>query len=242
MYAEYISFVGTGEIAWVRLNVASTSYLNEADSIRIFLWNGGSEPGSVIASRKIKLREVQSNNELEVDFGRTISVTGSYYVGYKIYYKNKLTLQQTQFAVRHSEPWLLASQNTAWFHDGSGWRPFTLHPGFPMATSLGIKVVMVENSVLNDIEDPEREIPAMTVFPNPFSGTVSFSVKGTGVRETSLKIYNNTGQVVYVSEYRSIFPGVLTIELPWLVPGIYHYGMMNDSVFYSGTLIKAESR
>jgi len=242
MYAEYISFVGTGEIAWVRLNVASTSYLNEADSIRIFLWNGGSEPGSVIASRKIKLREVQSNNELEVDFGRTISVTGSYYVGYKIYYKNKLTLQQTQFAVRHSEPWLLASQNTPWFHDGSGWRPFTLHPGFPMATSLGIKVVMVENSVLNDVEDPAREIPAMTVFPNPFSGTVSFSVRGTGVRETSLKIYNNTGQVVYVSEYRSIFPGVLTIELPWLVPGIYHYGMMNDSVFYSGTLIKAESR
>jgi hypothetical protein len=241
-YAEYFPFTGTGEIAWVRLDVAAASYLDEADSIRIFLWSGGSQPGAVIASRKIKLREVKSGNELEVDFGRTISVTGPFYVGYNIYYKSNLILPQTQFAVKHSDPWPLASQNTAWFNNGIVWRPFTLHPTYPMATSLGIKVVMVENSVLNAIEDPDQEAPDMTVFPNPFYKSLTFSVKGTGVSETSLRIYNHTGDVVFASEYRNIFPGMLTLELPHLKPGIYHYGIMNDTVFYSGTLIKTEPR
>ncbi len=241
-YAEYFSFTGTGEIAWVRLSVASASFLAQTDSIRVFIWSGGAQPGAVIASRMYRIREVKNNFELEVDFGRTIKVTGSFYAGYTVYYKGRLTLPQPQFAVRHSAPWPLATQNTAWFHNGTAWRPFTQHPAFPMATSLAIKVIMVENSILNGFEDPQGEVSPLKVFPNPFTNSLSFSIEGTGVTESTLRLYDNSGRVVSSGEYRNIFPGVLTLELPWLAPGIYHYGLRNDSVTYSGTLIKMHSR
>ncbi|MFZ2286953.1 MAG: trypsin-like peptidase domain-containing protein [Bacteroidales bacterium] len=241
-YAEYINYSGTGEIAWVKLSVAYASTLTQADSLRVFIWSGGAQPGSVIASRMFRIREATDNYELEVDFGRTIKVTGSYYVGYAVYYKNGLTPPQPQFAVRHSAPWPLSTQNTAWFHNGSNWRPFTQHPSFPMATSLAIKVIMVENSVLNGIDDPQNEVSPLKVFPNPFTTSLSFSIEGTGVTETTLRLYDNAGRVVSAGEYRNVFPGVLTLELPWLSPGIYHYGLKNDSVTWSGTLIKLDSR
>jgi hypothetical protein len=111
-----------------------------------------------------------------------------------------------------------------------------------MATSLAIKVIMVENSILNGYEDPEAEVSPLKVFPNPFTTGLSFSIGGTGVTETTLRLYDNAGRVVSAGEYRNIFPGVLTLELPWLAPGIYHYGLRNDSVYYSGTVIKIDPR
>jgi lysyl endopeptidase len=240
-YAEYIPFSGTGEIAWIRMNIASASYLSASDSIRIYVWSGVSQPGSVIASRMFRLREAKDNFEFVVDFGKTIKVTGSFYVGYTIYYRNSLSYPQSQFAVEHSFPWPLPSQNTAWFHDGDSWKPFTQHPSFPMAASLGINVIMVENTILNDIENTPEDAADITVFPNPFNNSLSFSKTDSTVKETSLRIYDNTGRVVSSGEYRNIFPGVLTIDLPELLPGIYHYRLRNDSVYHTGTIIKIES-
>jgi hypothetical protein len=241
-YAEYFTFPGTGEIAWVYLRVAVTSYLAETDSIRVFVWNGGAQPGAVIASRLVKLREVKNDFELEVDFGRTVTVSGSCYVGYVIYYNNRLSQPQAQFAVVHSAPYAFSSQNTAWFHNGTSWKPFTMHPSFPAPVSLGIKVIMVENSVLNDIENPEKDPSPLKVFPNPFSSSVSFSITDRSATLSSLTIYDHTGRVVNASQYRNIFPGVLTLELPSLAQGIYHYSLINDSLTYTGTLIKTASR
>jgi hypothetical protein len=189
-----------------------------------------------------RIREVKPNFEMEVDFGRTVKVTGSYYVGYAVYYKGKLNQPQSRFAVKHSAPWPLSAQNTAWFHNGTSWRPFTQHPSFPMATSLGISVIMVENSILNSIEVPRPDATPLKVFPNPFTGSLSFSMPGTGVRETTLRLFDNTGRVVSSGSYRNIFPGVLTLELPWLSPGIYHYNLRADSVTYTGTVIKIDTK
>ena len=237
-YAEYIPFSGTGEIAWLRLQVSASSFINVADSVRFYIWNGGALPGSVIATRKLRINEAVSGSVLEVDFGRTIKVTGSFYAGYTVYYKNPLNQPQTQFAVARSAPWALPSQNTAYFYSGSAWKPFTQHPSFPMAVSLGIKAVMVENTVLNQLEDPEQETTDLKVYPNPFASEVTFILTERGVTSTTLTIYDNVGRVVSTGEYRNIFPGELTVPLPGLAPGIYHYGLRADSVFYSGTLVK----
>ncbi len=241
-YAENFAFSGTGEIAWVHLRVAATWYLSETDSIRVYIWAGGTRPGTVIASRLIKLREVRNDYDLEVDFGRTVPVSGSYYVGYGIYYKNNLTQSQPQFAVEHSAPYLLPGQNTAWFNDGTSWRPFTDHPSFPAPVSLAISVIMVENSVLNSVDNPSADPSPLNVFPNPFSSSVSFSITDTGSASSKLTIYDHVGHVVSASEYKNIFPGILTVELPSLAQGIYHYCLINDSLTYTGTLIKIGSR
>ena len=240
-YAEHFTFAGTGEIAWVHLRVAATSYLAETDSIRVCVWSGGTQPGAVIASQLVKLREVRNAFELEVDFGKTVAVSGSYYVGYIIYYKNRMSLPQSQFAVEHSAPYTLNSQNTAWFHNGISWKPFTQHPSFPGPVSLGISVIMVENSILNGISDPEISPSSLKVFPNPFNSSISFSITDKSATLSSLILYDNIGRVVSAGQYRNIFPGVLTLEFPALTPGIYHYSLINDSLKYTGTLIKTAS-
>lgn len=241
-YAEYIPFVGTGEIAWLRLQVAASSYLSDADSVRFYIWSGGAQPGSVIATKRLRVNETGSGSVLEVDFGRTIKVTGPFYAGYSVFYRTPLIQPQPQFAVAHSVPWPSSAQNTAYFYNGSSWRPFTQHPAYPMSVSLGIKAVMVENTVLNELDEPEQGETDLKVFPNPFTDEISFRIEDKGVAETSLMIFDNTGRVVSSGEYRNVFPGVLTLELPELAPGIYHYGLRADSVFYAGTLIKIDNR
>jgi hypothetical protein len=241
-YAEYIPFVGTGEIAWIRLGIAASSYLAEADSIRVFVWSGGVQPGTVIASRMFKIRETRNNYVMAVDFGRTVAVSGSFYAGYTVYYKTSLSTPQPQFAVKHSAPYALSSQNTAWFNNGTSWKPFTQHPSFPMSTSLAIDVIMVENSILNSVDNPPESLSPVTVFPNPFDSSISFSMPDSGAISSSLTIVDNSGRVVFTGQYRNIFPGILTIELPGLAPGIYHYRLQNDSYIYSGSMIKTGTR
>jgi len=241
-YAEYIPFSGTGEIAWLRLQVSASSFLSEADSVRFYIWDGGTVPGSVIATRKLRINETTSGSVLEVDFGRTLKVTGPFYAGYSVFYRNPMNQPQPQFAVARSAPWGSAALNTAWFHNGTTWRPFMQHPSYPMAASLGIKAVMVENTVLSELEEPGQGVPGLKVFPNPFTSDVTFILTDRGVAFTTLTVYDNMGRVVSASEYRNIFPGELTVPLAGLAPGIYHYGLRADSVFYSGTLVKIDRK
>ncbi len=238
-YAEYMPFSGTGEIAWLRLQISASSFLSTADSVRFYIWSGGTQPGAVVASRKLRLTETRSGQLLEVDFGRTVKVTGPFYAGYSVFYRSPLIQPQPQFAVVHSAQWPTSAQNTAYFHDGSAWKPFTLHPSYPMSVSLGIKAVMVENSVLNTLEDPGQSAAFLEVFPNPFSNGINFRME-TGVHTVTITIYDNIGRTVSAAEYRDVFPGVLPVDLPGLAPGIYHYGLRADTVFYSGTIIKTE--
>lgn len=239
-YAEYFPFAGTGEIAWIRLHIANTAWINTADSVRVTVWGGGAVPGSAIASRLIKLQEVRGNFSLEVDFGRTIAVTGSFYAGYTVYYKTPPGSPQAQFAVRHSQPYIQPTLNTAWFYTGTAWKPFTQHPSFPMAVSLDISVIMVENSILNDIVDPIVPKSQSMVFPNPFSRSVTFSMSDSA-RVTSLTVYDNKGSVVSATKYSNIFPGFFTLDLPHLASGVYHYILKNDSEILSGTIIKIDT-
>ena len=241
-YAEYIPFAGTGEIAWLRLSVSASAFLSTADSVRFYIWGGGAQPGAVIASKRLKLNEIKGGAILEVDFGRNIKVTGSFYAGYSVFYRSPLNQQQPQFAVVRSAPWPTSTQNTAFFHDGSSWKPFTLHPSFPMSVSLGVKAVMVENSILNHLSNPGQVGTDLEVYPNPFSTSVNFRFRERAVEIAFITIYDHAGRVVSAGEYRGVFPGLLPVELPGLAPGIYHYGLQADTLFYSGILIKTDSQ
>lgn len=241
-YAEYMPVTGSGEIAWLRLRISVSSFLSTADSVRLFVWGGGAQPGAVIASKRLKLNEIKAGSILEVDFGRNINVTGPFYAGYSVYYRSPVNQPQPQFAVVRSAQWPTSAQNTAFFNDGSSWKPFTIHPSFPGSVSLGIKAVMVENSILNHLNDPGQAGTDLEVYPNPFSTSVYFRFRERAVEIASVTIYDNSGRVISAGEYRNAFPGVLPVELPGLAPGVYHYGLQADTLFYSGTLVKTDSR
>lgn len=236
-YAEYFDFSAKGEIAFVNLNVVKSNYISSSDTVRIFVFGGGSAPGNVLASKLVKLTEVKDNYRLKVDFDKSVPVNGPFYIGYRVYYKNIITSPQSQFALYHSATLSENSLNTAWFNNGTGWLPFTSHPSFPAPVSLAVKVIMVDNSMLNAINEFNSTEKTISVAPNPFTNCVSFFCEESASL-TKLIIYDHSGLVVSYMQYERIFPGVLSVDLPVLASGIYHYVLWNDAERYSGTLIK----
>jgi lysyl endopeptidase len=236
-YAEFFNFSDKGEIAWVKMNIVKSSYIQKADSVTVYVCQGGLTPGSVLASKTVRLIDVKDNYELYVDFDQTVAVNGPFYIGYREYYRKPLTGSQSQFALYHSPSLAANSMNTAWFNKGSGWLPFTQHPSFPDPVSLAIEVVVVKNSVLNAIPDTPESGDGIKVFPNPFCNSVTFS-SDTESKNSTVAIFDNSGNIILFRHYENIFPGTLTIDLPTLSPGIYHYRLMMDSAKHSGTIIK----
>ena len=240
-YAEYFPFTGSGEITWVHLKIAKASLINSTDSVVVSVLQGGAAPGAVIASRIVRIEAVKDDYDLEVDFGATVPITGPFYIGYRIFYKNPLGAPQPQFAVKHSQLYSSEDKNTAWFNDGAGWKSFSQHPSFPMYTSLAVNAIIVDNSDLNPVNDVTYQNNTLAVYPNPFVESISFDIK-TNVEEADLTIFNNAGSVVFTGAYHNIFPGILTADLPALVPGIYYFRLKADNETYSGTIIKTDVR
>jgi lysyl endopeptidase len=238
-YAEYFNFTGTGEITWVKMDVARSYYLTSTDTVRVCIFAGGAQPGNILASKLVSLSEVKDDFELKVDFNKTVKINGPFYVGYKVYYDGRITRVQPQFAVYHSgllSDYLL---NTAWFNNGSGWQPFTSHPTYPGPVSLSIKTILVDDSTPSNIKDTSLSVYEIMVYPNPFGNCISFSAKGYAAN-TTIIIYNNYGAVVSYQEYADIFPGVISIDLPLLPPGVYHYDLRNDGIRNTGTILKGK--
>jgi lysyl endopeptidase len=236
-YAEYFNYSGTGEIAWVKMNIVKSSYINQADSVTVYVYAGGSKPGNALASKTIRLKDVKDDYELTVDFDKTVPVSGPFYIGYREYYRKPLSGSQSQFAIYHSPVLSYASLNTAWFNNGVAWLPFTQHPAFPNPVSLAIETIIVKNSDLNAIPDTPESANTVKVYPNPFCNSVTFSSDSV-VRNSTLAIYDNSGNIVLFRHYENAFPGTLTIDLPSLSPGIFHYKLTMDSENNSGTIIK----
>jgi lysyl endopeptidase len=236
-YAEYFNYSGKGEIAWVKMDVVKSSYISKYDSVRVYVYNDGTTPGAILASKMVKLVDVKDDYELTVDFDETVPVNGPFYIGYREYYRSPLSGSQKQFALYHSETLSDASLNTAWFNNGAEWLPFTQHPSFPGPVSLAIEAILVQNSELNAINDPSESAHDLTVFPNPFSNSVSFSTIVES-KNTTLAVFDNSGNVILFQHYENVFPGVLSVDLPTLSPGIYHFKLVNDSVLHTGTIIK----
>ncbi len=240
-YAEYFPFHGSGELLWLRVRVAAAEHLSQADSVRFFIWGNGPVPGTMVASKAFRMNEFAGGNEAEINFGRPVKRNGPFYAGYIIYYRGRLTDPQPLFAIAHSDPWPQQSQNSAFFYDGTGWKPFTGHPTRPMPVSLAINAVLVESSIMG-IQQPSEERSGVQVLPNPFSGEVTFRISGADHGRVTVEIYDHAGRTVHAGEYGNIFPGDLTIELPGLPAGIYHYSLKSGSVQYTGTIIKHTAR
>ncbi len=241
-YAEYIPFAGSGELIWLRVRVAAAAPLSHADSIRFYLWHDSDTPGNVITSRRLRVSEVISGHETELDFGGPVALSGPFYAGYRIYYRESLHQHQPLFGVTHSAPYLYPPLNSAFFSDGTSWKPFTSHPSYPMSVSLGIRAVMVKNSLLRVPDTIRPPQAGVQVFPNPFVSYITFRIVDGVADELSLLIYDNAGLVVHAGHYSITAPGELTVELPPLLPGVYHYSLTAGRQQYSGTVIKSVIR
>jgi lysyl endopeptidase len=228
MYAEHFDNPSALKISEVLINIAKANSVIIADSVTIFVFSDGAVPGTVIASQKVGLNETKDNFILKADFRNTLSLTGGFYIGWKIFYLDRALSETRQFAPFHSPDRGLTGLNTAWFNDGTGWFKFTQHPSFPMSVSLDVKVVAVANSVPDKIEDTDFKPFNFRVYPNPASDYIIVASEKV-FSETDLFIYDLEGVIIQTARISSKFPGEVKVDIPRLNRGIYFVMLLSPA-------------
>jgi lysyl endopeptidase len=227
MYAEYFNNPSGKQVSELLISIADVNVVTSVDSARIYLLSGGAIPGMVLASQKIFLNEAKDTFTLRVDFTYPISAGNSFYVGWKIWYKEFAPSETRQFAVFHSPDRVNPSSCTAWFNDGLQWKKFTVHPYMPMSVSLDVKAVVIGNPVYNSIIQPITAKNDFVLFPNPATGKF-FITSSSQYRHTEVIIYDSQGSILQSQAAAGMFPGRGEINIQGLHEGLYYVAIISD--------------
>jgi lysyl endopeptidase len=229
MYGEYFNNPSGNRISEVWLNIAKDNAVSSGDSVRVYVMADGSEPGAVIASQKIFIREARDNFKIKTDFNDAVPVPGNFYIGWRIWYGAKAVNETRQFAVFHSPDRTLPEMNTAWFRDLTGWKKFIQHPYAPMSTSLDITVITVSNSVLNSVPEIHWSEGEFIFYPNPAVSQVTISSKRVA-GQVYVTMMDNTGKTVLYKKIENSFPGEALLNISQFKPGLYFISISDGIV------------
>ena len=229
MYAEYFTNPQGRQIGEILVDISKANWVLSSDSVRFYVLNDGPVPGQVLASQRIWQYEVKDSFLLKVDFNTTIPVTGNFYIGWRIWYKNRAILETRQFAVFHSPDRVLPERNTAWFNDGSGWKTFLEHPLKSMSVSLSVSVVAVGNPALNEKKIPGLPARQFTVYPNPAKDVVIISTVSP-LQDIDLTVTDLSGTTLSYEHFSNRFPGEVSLNVADLKPGIYFLNFKSTKI------------
>jgi len=221
MYAEYFSNPAGREISEVLINVGKANSVTQTDSASVYILGDGTSPGNIIARQTILLSETKDAFVLHVDFKNTIPVNGNFYIGWKIWYKEAALTELRQFAVFQSPDRSNPDLNSAWFNNGLQWKKFTQHPSYPASAALDVKVIMIGNSVIDNIIRANKSDNKFLIYPNPATSRVLINSQYIH-NEVIIEIYDAKGSLVSNKNVNGAFPGEIGLDLTGLIRGIYY--------------------
>ncbi|MCA1755858.1 MAG: T9SS type A sorting domain-containing protein [Bacteroidales bacterium] len=197
-YAEFMPYAGNGFVTELYAKVGKVSWISASDSVTFFVASGDGEvPGSVIAAKRVLIGRSRDDFLLSVTFDYPVPVTGNFFAGYRLWYKSLLSSDQPQFALYHSQI-LPEEENRAWFLNGTGWYPFTMHPEDPAARSLALAAIVIADPVVNSVEYMKEE-RSMDIYPNPASERVTLLLRDIYPEEYIVSLSDITGRILYRS-------------------------------------------
>lgn len=236
-YAEYFQNIKSEEIAEIWINIAKSNYVNPADSLRLFVFADGVQPGQILASKRFFIREAKDSYLLKMDFDKTFPVTGNFYVGWKFWYGSKAISESRQLAVFHSPDRFSYSLNSAWFLKNGVWKPFIDHPFTPGSMSLDVKVILTGNSIVNQIKTNSERSNDFYLYPNPASTFITINSESE-YKHLKCELFDLTGNKISSINLDNRFPGDYTLQLPYLNPGIYNLVLSDDLYTESHKILK----
>jgi lysyl endopeptidase len=226
-YAEYFQNIKSEEIVEIWINIAKANYVYSADSMRLFVFADGAQPGQVLASKRFYLREAKDSFLMKMDFDQTIPVTGNFYVGWKLWYGSKALSETRQLAVFHSPDRFSYSLNSAWFLNNGAWKPFMDHPFTPGSMSLDVKVILTGNSIVNQIMPNSEKSNDFYIYPNPASTFITISSESE-YQHLKCELFDLAGSKISSINLDNKFPGNYTLRLSQMPPGIYNLILSSD--------------
>ena len=219
-YAEYFSNPQNLKIVEAVITTAKANTVNTYDSVSVYIYNDGTVPSAIIASQGILIRETKDLFPLHVDFVNPVTTNGNFYVGWKLWYRDKALNETRQFAVFHAPDRFTPAANSAWFNDGSGWKEFPEHPSAPVSTSLDVRIIGISDAVISEQEDIVKKPDSFQIFPNPARDVLTV-MSDVQAAEVDYSIVSLTGTVILSGKSISGSPGLFSIDLGGLKRGVY---------------------
>lgn len=190
--------------------------------VTFYIWDGNSTyPDSVLAEKKVYLRNIPENYNYVVEFDEPVEVDGPFFAGYKINYSGTNSNGDGDWFVVSVAPNRNESgSNTLYVNSNDTWT--TAYEKFGIRTSTAIRPV----TCIVDIEDyaTEHEI---SIFPNPASNMITIDL-GTveNGKDTPVEIYDMLGRKVYMQNHSS--DGQMTLDVSDYSEGLYFVRMNID--------------
>jgi len=235
-YAEKFTIDSPYELTDVFLYIASSNYVSSNDSVSIYLYDDNNGPGNIIATTKVLIKDTRDNFLLRADFGRSISLEGTFYIAYRNWYRTEAESEPRQFAVYHGSPSVPGSDH-AWFQDNTGWYPFSQHPFDPYDNSLYIKAVLLENSTIVGTNNITKVFPGIRIYPNPFVSSLIIETEEAEMIIESVRIMDMLGREI--RHYKNINSTSLTIaDLASFSTGLYFVDLFISGQHRVYSLIK----
>ena len=218
-YAERFYTPQTVDITEIWLWVGKRAYTLPSDSVTVAVHTNNNGPGSIIRQKGILVKESLDSLLLKVSFREPVTVSGDFYISYRLWYKLPSGFDQSQFALYHGQAQAPGS-DFAWFKNSSGWHPFSDHPFDPHEATLWIGVIPVSNSVINSLSNPQFSPGPLKVYPNPFGSGFNLLIEDYLPPGSLVTVTDIYGRTVFSST--ELTEGVSRIELDSSIPaGIY---------------------
>jgi len=238
MYAEKF-FVEPGQVLTeVIMEIGDRNMVTDFDSISIYLMSDLTEPESVIARRSIYIREAPDSTELFFDFFAPVPLPEVFYISWHLWYKEKASEEQQQFAVFHGAH-VSVSENTAYFKDHLNWYPFYNHPEASNPLNFCIKVLTADSTVTSSSDTIPGDTEIVRLYPNPVTDLLTIKILDNIFGKIKYSIIDNTGRTVREGYF---YPGgagsVNQIDLSGLPAGVFYLTLENNNSYSSHKLVR----
>ncbi len=237
MYAERFYAEPGEKLVEVIMDIGESQLSESGDSISVFVMTGVDEPESVIARKKLFIREARNSSQLFFDFIEPVALPETFFIAWRLWYKGAVTDEIQQFAVFHGGI-VEINLNTAFYRDASNWHPFYENPFDPSPVNLCVSIVKTANTVYDGVENTVPGENEMTLYPNPADDIVKIRPDKDVRGKIIYSLHDLTGRTVSkgVLSFDSPFE-VRYIDVSFLNPGIYYLNLSGKEYYLTGKIV-----
>jgi len=216
-FAERFESEGVLHITGVYLDVAKAYGSTPLAHIELKIWEGNSYPEQERYSELLFIKYLQSNKVNYVPFDTVLSMTGSFFVGYKINYNE----DSDTLALYHALDRAYTKPSSMYLYKDS-WLQAEDPNALGIYTSLGIGI----SECYGKSHSPESNV--LTVYPNPCINSVTLDLPER-IPIHEVKCFDNFGRAVSVilrqtEDYNRLFFN--------LNPGIYYLKIISTEKYF----------
>jgi len=217
-YADYFDQYSFTQIEALIIPVVHSEYGEYNSYVTFYIWEGNTTfPETVLAEKKVLLRNIPANFNNVVEFDTPVEVEGPFFAGYKINYvdTNSDGVSEDKFTVSIVENRNYPSAvNSLYVEANSVWSTATSK--FGIKTSSAIKPV----TCIVDINEFEIEND-IDIYPNPASDYIYVQTgKLDSGKTIEVQLIDITGRIVLFEEHQADYDDI-RIDTNDLPQGLY---------------------